>query len=442
MSVDLIAEEKQQYLNDFEALEKANRTPEWTRQLRRKAVEQFQSLNFPTIKDEDWRFTNVSPIVKSDFRSSLNPAPVMPSLRQIEPFLFGGADCPRLVFLNGHFSRKLSSIHSLPEAVKIENLSNILTQQNDLLEQHLGTYAPIDRNIFTALNTAFLHEAAVVHVPDGCVLEGPINILFISAPQGKEVYHPRVLIVTGKGSITNFVESYASLNGNPYFTNTVTEIVVGEGSVMEHYKIQRESEQGFHIAATHTHQKRDSSYSCFSLTLGAELSRNELNVLLNGIGANCILNGLYLTGGIQHVDHQTSIDHSRPHGTSHELYKGILDGKSRAVFNGKIVVRKDAQRTDAKQVNKNLLISDGARVNTKPQLEILADDVKCNHGATIGHLEDDALFYLKSRGISDQNARSLLMYGFINDVLTRLRVESVRDKLDTILMARLQQFAK
>jgi Fe-S cluster assembly protein SufD len=310
------------------------------------------------------------------------------------------------------------------------------------IEAHLGHYARFYDNVFVALNSAFLQEGAVILIPDGCIVEKPIELMFVSTAQTKAHHHPRVLIVTGKGSIANIVENYTGLNTGIYFSNAVTEIVLGQGSVMEHYKIQRESEQAFHIANTRVHQHRDSSYGSLSMTLGAELSRNELNVLLAGEGASCELNGLYLVGGIQHVDNQTNIDHAQPHSTSQELYKGILSGKSHAVFNGKIIVRKDAQRTDARQINKNLLLSDGARVNTKPQLEILADDVKCNHGATIGHLDEEAMFYLKSRGMSEPKAQRLLMYGFINDVLIRLKKESIREKINSLLIDTLKQFAQ
>ncbi|HJZ12962.1 MAG TPA: Fe-S cluster assembly protein SufD, partial [Acidobacteriota bacterium] len=297
-------------------------------------------------------------------------------------------------------------------------------------------------DIFTALNTGLFQDAAVVYVPDGCVIEAPIELLFISSSRENAFINPRILIVAGKSSTTNIVESYVGFNELPYFCNAVTEIVLEEGAVMEHYKVQKDNQRSYHLSATKVHQSRDSAYTSLVVTLGSKLSRNELNVLLDGAGASCNLNGLYLIGGTQHADHQTMIDHARPYGTSQELYKGILDGESSAVFNGKILVRKDAQRTDAKQTNKNLLLSDGARVNTKPQLEILADDVKCNHGATIGHLEEDALFYLRSRGISARRARMLLLYGFINDVTARMKSESVRTALDAVLSSQLRQFAE
>jgi Fe-S cluster assembly protein SufD len=418
MSAAVIYDEKQLYVKDFEALQEKD-APYWLSQLRQNAMNSFLSLQFPTSKDEDWRFTNVAPILKAGFQSSQRS--VVLGMQEIEPFLFDKDATSRLVFVNGRFSNELSWMDGL-DGVRAGSISNL---NESLLSEHLCRYARFDKNIFTALNTAFIQDAACVFVPDGLVVERPIHILFVSAPKNDEIYHPRILVVTGKGSVANIIESHVCRDKKSYFSNSVVEILLGDGSILEHYKFQNESENSFHIASTYVEQQRDSSYASFSMTLGAELSRNEMNIRLNGVGANCALNGLYLTDGIQHVDNQTLIDHARPHGTSYQMYKGILNGKSRAVFNGKIIVQKDAQKTDARQVNKNLLLSDGARVNTKPQLEIL---------------EEDALFYLKSRGMSDQNARSLLMYGFINDVLLNMKTDVVRDKLTEVIMSRLAEF--
>ncbi len=431
-----MAEEKQSYIQDFKRLEERMQPASgWLQKLRLEAFDRFASLHFPTTHEEEWRFTNTAPLSKIPFRAVFESFKE-PDLSQLEPFLFGKET--RLVFVNGCYAERLSSDRS--SGLRVDNLEQAMLHPASL-EEHLARYAGWGQNTFTALNTAFLLDGAFVEIPEGMILEKPIHLLYLSTAPTDTVFHPRVLIVAGKGSEATIVESYISLTDHRYFSNAVAEVVLGEGSILHHLKIQKESPKGFHVSTIQVQQNRDSAYSSFVLTLGAELSRTDLNVRIDGLGARCTLNGLYLVSGNQHTDHHTEIDHVRPHGTSQELYKGILDGKSRAVFNGKIIVRKDAQRTDAKQVNKNLLLSDGARINTKPQLEILANDVKCNHGATIGHLEEEALFYLRSRGMSDPSARTLLMYGFVNDVSGRIRSEEVREKIERILMGRLQDFA-
>lgn len=436
MSMSAVSE-KETYLRDFEAL-KQESAPDWLSRLRQSAMENFLSLEFPSTKNEDWRFTSIAPIVKTDFRTFADAD--KPDIAQIRAHFLGSEGANhRIVFVNGRFSQELSAVTSLPKGVVIGSFSG---SNIPIIEEHLGQYARFDQNIFTALNTGLFQDAAVLYLPEGHVMESPIELLFVSTARENALINPRILIITGKASSTNIVESYVGFGDVPYLCNVVTEIVLGEGSIVEHCKVQKENQGSYHLSTTRVHQYRDSTYTSLLVTLGSKLSRNELNVVLNGTGASCNLNGLYLIDGSQHADHQTTIDHARPNGTSQELYKGILDGASHAVFNGKIIVRKDAQRTDAKQTNKNLLLADGARVNTKPQLEILADDVKCNHGATIGHLEEEALFYLRSRGMSARLARMLLMQGFINDVTGRLKSERVRTWLEVILSGKLQQFVE
>jgi Fe-S cluster assembly protein SufD len=439
LTSETMEKDKLHYIQDFEAFQKkaGRNSPQWIQRLRSEAMERFRSLNFPTTHDEEWRFTNLNPLVKIPFATRFTPSNI--TIPQIEPLLFGDVDWPRLVFVNGLYEKHLSLLTSV-EGVIVQSLAGAFTS-DERIRNHLAQHAVVDSNFFTSLNTAFLNDGACVVIPDGKILDKPLQLLFVSISTEARAFYPRVLIVTGKGSVATVLESHAGLSNCSYFSNAVTEVMIGEGAVLEHYRLQCENEQAFHISTTAVRQSRDSLYKSFSLTTGAELSRNNLNVLIDGEGVDCTLNGLYLIAGKQHVDHHTLIDHAKPHGTSREFYKGILSGKSNAVFNGSIIVRKDAQHTDARQTNKNLLLSEGSRVNTKPQLEILADDVKCSHGATIGHLEEDALFYLRSRGIGDRVARRLLMYGFVNEITRSIKMDLLREQVDRILLKKLDEFA-
>ena len=306
------------------------------------------------------------------------------------------------------------------------------------MEPYLGRLAPPDRQAFTALNTGFLHDGAFVWIPPGTIVEQPISLLFVSAsPDTASVSHPRVLIVAGDRSQVRIVESYVGPQGQEYFTNAFTEVAVGAGAVVDHYKLQRESQRAYHIGSMYVHGTRDSSFSSHSIAFGGALVRNEVVVVLDGEGGNYTLNGLYLADGGRLIDNHTTIDHAKPHCNSHELYKGILSGHARAVFNGKIIVRPDAQKTDAKQTNKALLLSDDARINTKPQLEIFANDVKCTHGAAVGQLDEEAIFYLRARGLDLQQARDILIHAFAGDVLNRIRIEPLRKLLEEQLLSEL-----
>lgn len=439
-----VSVEKEQYLSDFERFEKKGaEEPAWIQRVRQAAIARFAELNFPTIRDEEWRFTTVAPILQVPFRPVFEPSPGEVSARAIEPFTCGQAKWSRLVFVNGQYSAELSSPAQLPPGVKVINLAQALLTDADALEPHLARHAVYDGNAFTALNTAFMQDGAYVYVPSGKIIEQPIHLLFISTARKAEVVsYPRNLILLGRGSMATVIESYIGLANGRYFTNAVTEVVVGEGAVLEHYKIQLESEKAFHIASLQAHQDRNSLYSSFSFAMGSALARNDLNVLIDAEGGECMLNGLYYVTDRQHVDNYTFIDHAKPHGTSNELYKGILDGEARAVFNGRIRVRKDAQQTDAHQTNRNLFLSDTTQVNTNPQLEILADDVKCTHGATVGQLDEEAMFYLKSRGITQRTARSLLTHGFASDVINRIKIEPIRAELSALVLAKMQHRPK
>ncbi len=432
--------ETDHYLSEFARFGKgiSRGEPSWLGALRRKALERFADLGFPTTRDEEWRYTSVAPIAKTPFRVAASRRRNGVSRRDLEHVLFGGPECTLLVFVNGHYAPELSHLLPLPEGVKAGSLADFLEREPALVEPHLARHARFEDQAFVALNTAFLKDGAFVHVPRMKVLSEPIHLLFVttgnSAPP---VSHPRNLIVVEEGSQAAIVENYVTLSGGAYFTNAVTEVVAGESSVVDHCKLQREGEEACHVCTIQSHLGRNSRLSSHAVTLGGALVRNDVNSVLDAEGAECVLNGLYLAVGCQHMDNHTFIDHARPEGTSREFYKGILAGASHGVFNGKIRVRKDAQKTDARQTNRNLLLSEAALVDTKPQLEIHADDVKCNHGATIGQLDEDALFYIRSRGVDEARARSLLVHAFASDIVERIPVEPVRTGLECELVTRL-----
>lgn len=357
----------------------------WVEQLREAAFQRFVDVGFPTTRDEEWRFTNVSSIARQNFAVAL------------------------------------------PKAA--DGIA-------DEAKQHLAKYAAFDRNPFVALNTAFLNRVAVFRVPAGTVLEQPIEITYEATADAAT--HPRTLILVGANAQCRIVETYKGQGR--YFTNAVTEIVAGEGAVVDHYKVQQEDVRAFHIATLQAQLGRSANFSSHSISLGAALARNDAGVVLSE-GTDATLNGLYIVNGTQHIDNHTVIDHAKPHGTSHEVYKGILDGSAHAVFNGRIVVRKDAQKTDSKQTNKNLVLSDDAVIDTKPELQILADDVRCTHGATIGQLDAESLFYLRSHGIGKEQARSLLTYAFAQDIVDRVQVKSLKDSLEGILFEKFHEHA-
>lgn len=444
VSPNLTVPEKAHYVADFELFNKngASAAPEWVRNLRQRAFARFVEMNFPTMKDEEWKYTSVAPLVKLPFRLA-SKFPGELSKTEIESHFFGQPDWPRLVFVNGIFSIELSSVFELPAGVLVKSLRAALGENAELVEKYLGRYSPADANIFTALGTAFLEEGAFVYLPAGAVLEKPVHLLFISTAEKEvTVAHPRILAIAEAGSRGTIIENYLGKSSQPYFSNVVSEIFVGENASLEHYKLQRENEYGFHIAATEVYQKRASHYSGFTLDAGAQLGRNTHRVVLDGEEVDCRLNGLYIATGKQHIDNHTAIDHRRPNGKSFEVYKGIVGDRARAVYNGKVFVRQAAQKTDSKQTNKNLLLSDLATVDTKPQLEIFADDVKCTHGATVGQLDETAVFYLTARGISRANAERLLTFGFANDIINRVKLEPVRSELETELLARLERGGK
>lgn len=425
---------KEQFLSAHERLQKKSAAPAWLRDLRNAALASFDEQGFPTSRDEDWRYTSIDPIVSTEFQSANGEGKLLKPA-DVHAASFVSPTDNRLVFINGVFSPEYSSLGSLPPRVRVENLAKAIMADSDMIGPHLSRYTRYPRQSFVLLNTAFVEEGAFVLIPKGVVLAEPIYLVYCSVGNSAPVMsHPRNLIVFEAASQARVVESYVGFGEQPYLANVVTEVVGGEDAVIDYYRLQREGSQGFHVSALEARLSRNCNLTAHAITLGGALVRNDVHAVLDGEGAECVLNGLYLLDGHQHVDNHTEIEHARPRARSNELYKGILSGASRAVFNGKILVHKDAQKTDARQTNKNLLLSENAVVNTKPQLEIHADDVKCSHGSTIGQLDKDALFYLRSRGLDLDDARSLLSYAFASELVGRIRIAPLRALLDDYLL--------
>lgn len=410
----------------------------WLHRLRSQGIERFADTGFPTVHDEEWKYTSVAPIAATAFQP-LRAKPARPLRRDdVAPFSFAGLEATQLVFVDGRYAPGLSTHRPLPTGVQARGLAQTLQKDPDVVKAHLGRYAKPDAQAFTALNTAYVEDGAFVQVPPRVVVLEPIHLLFVStggpAPSAR---HPRNLILLGEQSQASVIETYAGVGSGAGLTNAVTEVAIGPGAILDHVKIQRETESWFHVATMEVHQERDSRFTSHSIALGGGLVRNDLNTVFLGEGGDCQLNGLYALAGTQHVDNHTKIDHTQPHCTSREFYKGILDGKSRGIFYGKIFVRKNAQKTDASQTNKNLVLSEGALADSTPALEINNNDVKCSHASTIGQLDKDGLFYLRSRGIDVASARSILTYAFARDVLARVKLDPVRAHLEGLLITRL-----
>ena len=426
------------YLEKFEKFEREGKQPSWVFPLRKAGIARFAELGFPTVNDEDWRFTNVSPIARLPFRPMFQAQTEEVKTETINQFWFSGLKGHRLVFVNGHFAPALSTpLES--DGIVVLPLSKAMTQYSALLEKHLGRYARGENNAFTSLNAAFFQDGAFIHIGANKQLADPVQILYIStATDSGSAAHPRNLILADAKSRCTLVESFVSLVDAPYFTNVVTELVAGEGAMVEHCKFQDESAKAFHISALHADLGRRSNCIFHSIATGARLSRNNIRTGLNGEGLECVLNGLYLTRGDQLADHHMVVEHAQPHCNSHEYYNGILDDQSKGVFHGRILVRQAAQKTDAKQTNKNLLLSDEATVDTKPQLEIYADDVKCTHGATVGQLNEESIFYLRARGIGEETARRMLIHAFAGEIIERIKLPALREELDKLVWDRLE----
>jgi Fe-S cluster assembly protein SufD len=435
------------YLSTYSQLHRARavKDPAWLRSVREAAIQRFAQLGFPTTRDEEWKYTNVAPIARTAFR----PAPRRTKLgaaitERIQASPLTCMECAKLVFVDGHYCPDLSTPRAFPAQVKATSLAAALANVSEypVLEKHLAHYARYDNHAFVALSTAFIQDGALLEIPHDLVVEEPIYFLHVSTAEAENGARPTVtqsrnLILVDANAQVTLVEGYLGLGARNYFSNAVSEVVVGEGAVVEYTKVQEESESAYHIGTLQFHQSRSSSVHATTVSFGGTLVREDTGTVLDGEGSECTLNGLYVIAGRQHVDNHTTIDHAKPHCGSREVYKGVLDGSSTGVFNGKIIVRQDAQKTDSKQSNKNLLLSRDAIINTKPQLEIYADDVKCTHGATIGQIDAEALFYLRSRGIGVSEARALLTQAFANDVLDKIKLPPLRAILKETLLARL-----
>ncbi|MBI4970368.1 MAG: Fe-S cluster assembly protein SufD [Candidatus Omnitrophica bacterium] len=426
------AVEKTNYLAEFQK----RKSRDAFSALRQAAMAAFGELGFPTRDHEDWKYTNVEPIAASLFQLNA-PAADPIALQKLE---IGNPQWHRLVFVNGVLSKELSSTENLPAGVKVESLAGAIQSDSIIVEEYLSKIADYRVDAFTALNTAFIHDGAFVFIPKNVILAKPVHLMFVSHSwEGGIVSQPRNLLVAGEGSSATIVESYVTPEDHAYFTNSVTEIVLGKNAQMDYYKDQKESVNAFHVGSCAVRQEKASRFYSTSISLGAKLSRSNLVIDLQDEGVECDLKGIYFVTGTQHVDHHLFVDHKKPRGTSRQLYKGILDGHATGAFSGKILIHKDAQKTDAEQINKNLLLSASAKVDTKPQLEIFADDVKATHGAAIGQLDEDEIFYLKSRGMGEETARALLTFGFASELVEKVKLDPIRWELDRIFWTRLQE---
>jgi Fe-S cluster assembly protein SufD len=406
--------------------------PHWVVQARESAIERFGRLGFPTTRLEQWRFTSVAPIAERAFRLAGESA-ALPDTHLVAPL---SAAIAHAVWVNGRFDPELSTLQRLPAGVQILSLEQTLASNPGLVEPYLGKLALTQTSTFTLLNTAFLRDGVVIALAPGTIVEDPIEVVFASNRETHDtIGHPRLLVIAGEGSQAMILERY--VGSGSAFSNAVSEVWLDPGAVVDHYKLQEQPEDSFHIGTLFVHAARSGTFSSHSLTFGGGLVRNEVVATLAGEGIDCTLNGLYLGRRKQLIDNHTTIDHAMPHCGSHEVYKGILAERAHGVFNGKIIVRPDAQKTDAKQTNKALLLSEDANINTKPELEIFANDVKCTHGAAIGQLDEAAMFYLRSRGLGVAEARAMLVHAFAGDILNRVKIAPVREYLENILTARL-----
>lgn len=430
---------KQQLVADFQATESRLNGEAKTEvhQKRREAMQRFEALGFPTIKHEEWKYSNVNNLVKQAFdfnvKSDFGPNDV----ETLEiPNLQGNV----LYFVNGKYNAELSSIVSPESQLQILNFGRAVKEKPELLATYFAHYANYQDEAFTALNTAFAHDGVVVHVPAGKVVEEPIILRFITdARTVNAASQPRNLIVVGKNAEVKMAEAFRTLGDNGSFTNVVTEIVVEENANVQYYKVQNETEKAYHIGTTQVIQKDKSHFYAVTVTVNGGFVRNNLNIVLDGQHCESFMYGLYFPNGKQHVDNHTLVDHAKPNSYSNELYKGILKDKSTGVFNGKIFVREYASKTNAYQSCRNVVLSDEASMNTKPQLEIYNDDVKCSHGTTTGKLNDEAIFYMRSRGIPKAEAVTLLMYAFCEDVISQIKIESIREYLSGLIVEKLAQ---
>jgi Fe-S cluster assembly protein SufD len=421
------------YLDSFTSLQQRTAMqPQWLRTLRENAFGRFCDVGFPTTKDEDWRFTSVAAISQQTFAPSPENS-VRPNLESLRPFLIPDAAC-RMVFVNGKFAADLSDREQLPAGIEAGSLAEAIQKNSGALEAHLGRYVDTQRDAFCSLNTAFLEDGGYIRIGQGIVSDAPIHLLYVSTESdGPQMVHPRNLVIAERNAQASIVEEHVSLSDGILFANAVTEIVAAENSVVSYHMVERENRKTSHISTLRIQQARNANVSSHSVLIGGALVRNNVHPVLAGEGGECLINGLFLGDDRQHMDNYMMVEHASPHCASHQFYNGILDGHSHGVFHGRILVHKDAQKTDAKQTNRNLLLSDDAQIDTKPQLEIYADDVKCTHGATIGQIEENSLFYLRSRGLDEASAREMLLLAFAGECLIRIQPGPIRKYVERIV---------
>lgn len=406
----------------------------WVRLARESAFGRFAARGFPTRRDEEWKYTDVTALGR---RASLAPDHIPPdpsSEAALHAWTLTNEGMHLMVFVNGHYDADLSTIDGLPDGVRLTSLAQALDEAQDLPRPFFDVRN--EHTIFASLNTAFATDGAMLQLAPGTVLDAPVYLLFIASGHGVAVY-PRNIVVAGEGARATMVEHYLGMVDAHNFTNAITQISLGAGAVIEHCKLLQEGSAASHIAGIHADLMAGSSFVSHSFALGARMGRNDITARLLERDCRCTLNGLYLLDGRQHMDHHTRIDHLAPDGVSREQYRGVMDGESHGVFNGKLVLHPGADGTDAHQSSRNLLLSRQAEVDTKPQLEIFADNVKCTHGATVGQLDENHLFYLRSRGIDAESARSLLIYGFANDIVARVSAPNLRGRIEQLVLERL-----
>ena len=408
--------------------------PEWVADLRREAISGFGKLGFPTLSDEEWRFTNLEALRRGSFSIAKNGISNV-SKKTVDSYGFPGLDCLRLVFVNGRFASSLSDGGDVGEGIVVKSLSGAIREHGDLVREYFAKYADYEKDAFISLNTSYFEDGVFVYVPDRTVFEKPVHVLHLSTDEGRPLFiNPRNLIIVGQSSEAKVIEHYVSLSQSVYFSNVVTEVVCGEDANLEHYRLEFESQKAFNFSTLRVNQQRNSNIASHSILYGGAIVRNNVHPVLAGEGCNSDIYGLFISEGSQHMDNFMRVEHASPHCDSRQFYNGVLDGRSKGVFHGRILVHEGAEKTDAKQTNRNLLLSDTAQIDTKPQLEIYNDDVKCTHGATIGQMDEEALFYLCSRGIPIRKAKIIMLRAFTNETLEHMSIDSVREALENVVM--------
>lgn len=425
----------------FTAIEQSDFANTWINSVRKDAIAAFERKGLPGNKSEEYKYTPITKVLEKDFQVNFVEPKTTLDKQDISSLLIDNLEANIVVFINGYFSSALSKIISSEKELSILGLLEAEKRFPEEIKKHYGNNASYETDAFTALNTAFAQDGACIIVPNRTSVSYPIIFHYIndSAVSNKNMVHPRTLVVMGEGSEVDIIESFHTIGPEKSFVNIVTEIVLEDNSIVRYTKINNESDKAYHLGNTHICQSKGSTFTANTMSFGGAMVRNNLNIIVDGEGAEANMNGLYILNGNQHVDNHTMVDHKRPNTTSNELYKGIIDGQANAVFNGKIYVRQIAQKTNAFQSNKNILLSDDASINTKPQLEIWADDVKCSHGATTGQLDNEQMFYLRSRGLSEESARSMLLYAFATDVIEDIKISALKHYLEKKISDRLRK---